>query len=281
MNLEALHLRLRASFERYIGGIVDALPDLLSGLLLLLAGWLVAKLLRSVAKRTVGGLLDAWAARTGVQDTLGRLGGSTASAVLGSLVYALVLFVFVMAAADVMGLEMIGRGMQALMAYLPTLFTALAIFLAGLWLGERISRSLQTVMTTAGLSNGRSIGQVFGGLIILFTTITALNMAGVNTDLITSNIQILLAGVLLAFGLAYGFAARDVLTNILSSFYGKDRFKPGMHLRIGSDEGIVVRIDSISVTLEHEGRQILVPTSRLVTERIEIISENEPVNDRT
>jgi hypothetical protein len=28
--------------------------------------------------------------------------------------------------------------------------------------------------------------------------------------------------------MAYGFAARDVLTNILGSYYGKDRFKPGM-----------------------------------------------------
>ena len=110
---------------------------------------------------------------------------------------------------------------------------------------------------------------------VLFTTITALNVAGVDTTLITSNILVVMAGILLAFGIAYGHAARDVLSNILGSYYGKDRFKPGMRVRVGNDEGVIEKIDSISITIRTHDRLVLLPTRQLITERIEIIAEPE------
>ncbi|MGV3637426.1 MAG: hypothetical protein ACO1NQ_07225, partial [Flavobacteriales bacterium] len=104
--------------------------------------------------------------------------------------------------------------------------------------------------------------------------------AGVDTTLITTNIQIILGGLLLAFGVAYGFAARDVLSNILGSYYGNERFKPGMHVRIGEDEGVIERIDSVSMTLRKSDRVVMIPSKRLVTERIEVLDENRTSETR-
>lgn len=275
MNMQHIQERLSAAFSQYIGGMVDALPALLTGAVVLFIGWLVASLIRTIVKRTSGKTLDKVAERAGLSSVLAKLGGITLSKLVAGLLYALVLLVFIMASADLMGLDLVKRALESFMAYLPTLLTAVTIFILGLWGGDKVSQLVQTLTESAGLSSGRSIARVLGGVIVLFTSITALNMAGVDTELITSNIQILLAGVLLAFGLAYGFAARDVLTNILSSFYGKDRFKPGMVIRIGQDEGVISRIDSISLTMQVQGKEVLIPTSKLVTERIEIISDPE------
>lgn len=275
MNMQHIQERLSAAFSQYIGGMVDALPALLTGAVVLFIGWLVASLIRTIVKRTSGKTLDKVAERAGLSSVLAKLGGITLSKLVAGLLYALILLVFIMASADLMGLDLVKRALESFMAYLPTLLTAVTIFILGLWGGDKVSQLVQTLTESAGLSSGRSIARVLGGVIVLFTSITALNMAGVDTELITSNIQILLAGVLLAFGLAYGFAARDVLTNILSSFYGKDRFKPGMVIRIGQDEGVIARIDSISLTMQVQGKEVLIPTSKLVTERIEIISDPE------
>lgn len=275
MTMQHIQERLSAAFSQYIGGMVDALPALLTGAVVLFIGWLVASLIRTIVKRTSGKTLDKVAERAGLSSVLAKLGGITLSKLVAGLLYALVLLVFIMASADLMGLDLVKRALESFMAYLPTLLTAVTIFILGLWGGDKVSQLVQTLTESAGLSSGRSIARVLGGVIVLFTSITALNMAGVDTELITSNIQILLAGVLLAFGLAYGFAARDVLTNILSSFYGKDRFKPGMVIRIGQDEGVISRIDSISLTMQVQGKEVLIPTSKLVTERIEIISDPE------
>ena len=273
MNMEHIQERLEAAFTRYIGGMVDALPALLTGGVVLLVGWITAKLVKAILLKTTGRTLDAMAERSGMSGVLAKLGGATLSKLVAGLVYVLILLVFIMASADLMGLALVTRALESFMAYLPTLLTALAIFILGLWMGDKVSQLVLTLTESAGLSSGRSIARVLGGVIVLFATITALNMAGVDTELITSNIQIILAGILLAFGLAYGFAARDVLTNILSSFYGKDRFKPGMTIRIGQDEGVIMRIDSISLTMQVAGKEVLIPTSKLVTERIEILSD--------
>ena len=86
---------------------------------------------------------------------------------------------------------------------------------------------------------------------------------------------VLLAIPLIAFAIAYGFAARDILTNILSSYYGKDRFKAGMRVRVGQDEGVIERIDSIAITLRTADRLVLLPTRQLITERIEVLGGAE------
>ena len=173
-----------------------------------------------------------------------------------------------------MHLTGVTNAINALFAYLPTFFTAAAIFLVGLWGAELVKDAVATMMESVGLSGGKVLASVLFGVIVVFTSITALNMAGVDTTLITSNIIAVVGGLLLAFCIAYGFAARDILTNILSSYYGKDRFKPGMRVRIGADEGTIEKIDSISIAIRTSDKLVLLPTKHLISERIEILSES-------
>jgi len=274
MNIDLLKASLSKAFEQYIVGIINGLPGVISGVIILLLGWLIAKGMRMFIKTALGRSgVDALMEKQGFAKPLGKLGISKLSAFLAGLVYVLILLVFVVAAADAMQLTGVTSAISALFAYLPTLFTALAIFLVGLWGAELVKHAIATMMESVGLSGGKVLGSVAFGLIVLFTSITALNMAGVDTTLITSNIVVVLGGVLLAFCIAYGFAARDILTNILSSYYGKDRFKVGMRVRIGTDEGVIEKIDSISISIRTADRLVLLPTRQLITERIEVIGE--------
>lgn len=92
-------------------------------------------------------------------------------------------------------------------------------------------------------------------------------------DLSLPTIVVVLGGMLLAFCIAYGSAAREILTNILSSYHGKDRCKPGMRVRIGQNEGVIEKIDSISIYLRTGEKLVLLPTKQLVGERIEVLSD--------
>ena len=271
MDLNYILDRLSASFETYLSGIIDALPSLIVGIIVLLIGWLFAKLIRMILKRTVAGRLDQLAQKSGIANVLRKVGIHSFGKFVGLLIYAGIMLVFIMAAADIMGMTRVQAGVAAFFAYLPILITAIAIFIGGLWVGDQVSNVITNLTETMGISGGRSMGKVLGGVIVLFISITALNVAGVDTELITSNLQIILAGVLFAFGLAYAYASRNILTNILSSFYGKDRFKPGMRIKVGEDEGVIDRIDSMTVTLRTVKGEVLIPTSRLITERIEIL----------
>ncbi|HPQ58756.1 MAG: mechanosensitive ion channel [Flavobacteriales bacterium] len=277
MDLTHLTDRVIHAFDAHLGVLLDALPGLLSGLLVLLVGWLIARVLRWTTGRLLKRLgLDAAAEKSGLDRQLQRFGGLKLSKLIGLVVYWAVLLVFLLAAADVMGLETVTRGVEGFLAYLPTLLSALAIFVIGLVIAEKVKQGMSTLMSSVGIGGGKVVAQVLFGLVALFMTITALNVAGIDTTLITSNILIVIGGVLIAFGIAYGLAARGILTNILSSYYGRDRIKPGQRIRIGQDEGVVERIDSIAITLDTGDRKVMLPCSVLTTERIEVLGE-EPM----
>ena len=275
MDMEFIQERLGQAFQTYVSGLLDLLPGLIGGGLVILIGWLIAKLLRLVVGRIGSRTLDPFAERSGLDEVMAKLGGIKLSKLLGGLVYWLTILVFLLAASDVMGVEVVGRAVEELFAYLPTLLTALAIFLFGMWGADKANKAVTQLTNSVGLAGGRIVSKVVAGLIVVFATITALNVAGVDTSLITANIQIMIAGLLLAFAISYGFASRTILTNILSSYYGKERFKPGMRIRIGNDEGVIERIDSISFTLRTADSEVLLPTSHLISERVVVIGTSE------
>lgn len=54
---------------------------------------------------------------------------------------------------------------------------------------------------------------------------------------ITSNVTLNLVTLFSAFVISYGFASRGLMTNMLSAFYRKDKFKEGIGTRGGDIEG--------------------------------------------
>lgn len=271
MDLSFFQERLPQAFNTYAGAFIDRLPALLTGLFVLGLGYLLANGIRWAVCRVGERTLDPLAQRSGLDRVVARFGGFTAARLVGSIVWWLVILLVILGASEVMGLSLVSRAVEKAFSYLPILLTALSIFVLGIWGSDKVSRLVSQLGNVVELSSGRVVGRILAGILLVFASITALNVAGVDTSLITTNIQIILAGVLLAFGVAYGFAARDVLSNILGSYYGNERFKPGMRVRIGEDEGVIERIDSVSVTIRKHDRLVMIPCKQLVTERIEVL----------
>ena len=109
--------------------IVDYLPNVLGAILLLIVGWVLARLLRALTMRAVL-LLDKLLSRiggpSGERFRVGR-----ASAVLGTVVFWVVLLFFVAAATKVLGLQAFTDWLARLIEYLPTLIAGVLIIGAG------------------------------------------------------------------------------------------------------------------------------------------------------
>ncbi len=279
MDMDFFQQRLPQAFDNYLAGFADRIPSIMTGLVVLVLGFLFAKAVRWAVQRICERSVDPLAQRLGIDQSIARFGGLTASRMLATLSGWLVILLAVLGAADILGFHLVSQAVQKAIAYLPTLLTAVAIFLFGVWGADKVKALVSQLTNAIDLSAGRAVGRILSVVVMIFTTITALNVAGVDTSLITNNIQIVLAGLLLAFALAYGVAARAVLRNFLGSYYGNERFKPGMRLRVGEDEGVVEQIDSIRLTLRKEDRLVLIPTNRLVTERIEVLDEGGPTTE--
>lgn len=274
MELSPLMDRVSAAFSDYLAAIIHAVPGIAGGLLLLLFGWGLARVLRAFVSRLIHSTgLHSLAEKGGLGRLFGQVGGL--AVVISGLVFWLVQLFFILASAEVMDMKLITEAIHRFFAYLPILLTAAGIFVFGIWAGDKVQRFVSNMGSSMGLAGSRIIGRVLFGIIVTFMSITALNMAGVDTTLITSNITLVLGGILVAFSVSYGFASRDILTNILSSFYGRERYRPGQRVRIGSDEGVIERIDSISIALRTSDRLVFLPTKCLIDQRVELLDESD------
>jgi small-conductance mechanosensitive channel len=110
-------------------------------------------------------------------------------------------------------------------------------------------------------------------VLFIFVVITALNQAGVDTGIITSNVTLILGSILLAFAISYGFASRNLVGNLLSSYYGKGKYQEGQTIRVGDVQGEIVKIDSISITLKTADSKVVLPSKMLVEGQVEILDE--------
>ncbi|MBL7758142.1 MAG: mechanosensitive ion channel, partial [Chitinophagaceae bacterium] len=108
-------------------------------------------------------------------------------------------------------------------------------------------------------------------VIMILISITSLNQAGIDTGAITSNFIIIIGSIFLAFALAFGLGAKDVLGNILAGLYTKKNFHVGQRIRVQDTEGVIERMDSINFILKTDNKLISIPIRKLVEEKVEII----------
>ena len=184
------------------------------------------------------------------------------------------MLVFIMMATDVLGMAIVSKMVSDLIAYLPRLLSAIVLFILGIYLAEFIKNIVYTTCNALSIPSSKVIASFVFYLIFLTLTISAMAQASIDTALITSNLTVILGGVILAFSIGYGFASRDTMANFIASFYSKNKVKVGDMISIDGASGKVVAMDSISLTLQADGKIIIVPLKKLTSEKVEIYSNH-------
>ena len=77
-------------------------------------------------------------------------------------------------------------------------------------------------------------------------------------------------GMVAAFAISYGFASRNILAGFLSSYYSKRHYKEGQVLEIDGKKGTIVSLDNVSITLDMEDRQVIIPVHKVLSENVTI-----------
>ena len=147
MNQSAtLDDRIAQLSNTLLEGGMTYLPSVFGAVLLLFAGWVLAKLLRALANRTLV-LLDSGLARVLGEGRAERLRLARSSDVLGTIVFWAVMLFFVTAATQVLGLAAFTQWLARLLEYLPTLVAGLLIVIAGYLLSRFVA---DLILSTAG-----------------------------------------------------------------------------------------------------------------------------------
>ena len=257
-----------------------AAPNIIGALVILFFGWLVAKIIsKAIGKLLAAIKVDRYAEKINDTEFATKAGLKIkVSTFVSKLVYWVLMLIFIMMATEVLGMEIISNMVSDLIAYLPRLLSAIVLFVLGIYLAEFIKNIVLAACTALGIPSARIIATFVFYLVFLTLTISALAQASIDTALITSNLTVILGGVILAFAIGYGFASRDTMANFIASFYSKNKVKVGDVISIDGSKGRVVGMDSASITLQSDDKIIIVPLKKLTSETVEIFTSERKIN---
>ncbi|MEQ1745892.1 MAG: mechanosensitive ion channel domain-containing protein [Saprospiraceae bacterium] len=259
-------------FAELLARFSEAAPKLLFALLILLIGRMVAGLVRRVVKRVLAGLhVDRLAEQLNDIDIVQRTGMKIQiSGVVAQMVFYVLILGFVIFATDMLGIPAITDMVRDVIDYLPALFSAFVLFLLGLFLADMVRGAVQTTCQSMGIPSAKMIGSAVFYFLFVTIAVSALAQAKISTDFIAANLTVVIGALALAFAVGYGLAARDLVANYIAGHYNRNKVRVGDDVRIAGVRGKVVLIDSTSMILQTPERAIIVPLSKMTTEKVEV-----------
>jgi uncharacterized oligopeptide transporter (OPT) family protein len=220
VDSSAFSNRLQTSFDRVF---TQTLPALLGALVILFAGYLLAKVLQRLTERGLRRIrLNQLLERGGVTQAVERSGTHiNPTRVLANLVFWLVMFTVILLAANALGLDSLANVVSTLVSYIPSVIAAIVIILVGIVLGGFVGGLIAA--SAGGVHGGRALSRVGRGGVILLAVFMALQELGIATDIVTTAFAILFGAIALALALSFGLGNRDLAGEITREWY--DRYR--------------------------------------------------------
>lgn len=201
------------------------LPKLLVGILILLIGSMLARLIRALAFRVFVAIrLDRLSDRLGVNAFLARGDARhTVAGVFATLVYWFVLVFSLEVLSKVLGLEGVSSFLGQVVGYLPRLAVALAITIVGIVIASFFGGAIQVAAANAGFPAPGPLGRAIKYLIALIALVMALEQAQIGTRFLTTTLDIVIAAVGLALALAFGLGCKDLARDAVRNWLNREQ----------------------------------------------------------
>lgn len=253
---------------------VSFLPQLLKGIAFLIIGLLFIKFILYIIKKALGlTSIDALPEKLNIDEVFGNssIKIQPTKIIITSIKWILI-FIFIVVASELLGLKMVSEQLGNLIGYLPKLISALLIFAVGIYMANMVKKAVSGMFTSLELTGGNLVGNIIFYIIAVIVSVTALNQAGINTDLITNNLSIIFASILAAFTLSFGLGSRDIIKRLLFGYYSRKNLQVGNTIRTENFEGVIESIDNISLVLKNKEKTIIIPIKEIVDNKIEVLS---------
>ena len=204
------------------------LPRLLIALVVVVAGWLLAKLARFTVVRGLRAInFPVLTERAGLDNFLrqgGTLGDTTS--LFGVLVYWLVILAALLIAFNGLGLTYITDLLTRVVWFVPNVFVALLILAFGAYFARFVGDTVTTYGRNIKLQDAVFLGKLAQYAILIFVVLIALDQIKVGGDIVRESFLVILAGVVFALALAFGLGGKDWAAERIEQWWPRERRDP-------------------------------------------------------
>ena len=262
------------SFTQAWSQVILLAPKMVAMVTVLVLGYVVA--------RWFGGLVAVLAEKLGLQTAAEKSGLARSMhdvgirrpvpAIVGGIVFWLLMSVFVMAAFSILGLESVSLAMKEVVNYIPKVLVATVVVVVGLLAATFVRGVVATSADRVGLSYAEYLAGGCYWVLSILTFIAAFNQLGIQFALLEKLILIGSAGLAAGFALAFGLGGRDVMAGILSGYYVRQRLQAGDTVTVAGLEGTVREVGPVATIIEtREGGLVSrhsVPNAKMLQEAV-------------
>lgn len=242
-------------------------PQLFSAIVLLVFGYICAKLVAKVVKVALNKVgLDTVSERVGLSQLLASWKlSSKLSEFISKICFFFIFLIFLISTADVLELDGLSNTIDKLLHYLPNLIGAFIIFFVASIAGHFAKESILKMGDTLRINFSGALGNMAYYSILLIGLILAIGQLKIETAFLTHVIEIILVSTGVAMALSLGIGSREVSKNLISGVYLKESLREGAQVRVGEYEGELVAIKPVCFELrDKDGGSIILPNSRLL-----------------
>ena len=197
--------------------IMAFLPNLLAMLVILIAGIMLARLLRALLVRFLKAVnFDAWADRMGVTTIL-RKGDlwSKPSLAVGALFFWLLIIVVLMAGMSALKVTAIDSIVSQFFLYLPRIFSAVVILTVGYVIAGFISRAILIAAVNSGYHYARLLARAVRLLLTVLILAMVLEELKVAPGIVLAAFSIIFGGIVVALAIAFGVGGIDAAKRMI------------------------------------------------------------------
>lgn len=213
-----------ASLQQVWTSVANFVPFLIGAVVVFIVGWIIAVSLGKLVEQVVRALrIDHLLSKLEVEKAVERAGWKLNSgAFLGGLVRWFLIVVFLLAAANILGLTQVSDFLREVLLYIPNVVVAALILIIAALVASTVERVARGSVEAAGY-NGALVAVVARWAIWVFAFVAALQQLGIATALLQTVVTGLVAALALAFGLAFGLGGKDAAAGFLEKVRGELR----------------------------------------------------------
>lgn len=265
---------VQQSFNRAFGDIVGLLPNVVAMLVVLVVGYIVARVLDKFATALSQSLgLQTAAERSGLAASMKQAGiQHNVPAIVGQIVFWLTMCVFLAAAFNILRLDAVSVAMEKIVSYIPNLLVATVVVVVGLLVAGFLRGVIATSADRVGISYAENLANAVYYVLALMTFIGAFDQLHIEFGILKELILIAFGGLALGFGLAFGLGGRDVMGGILAGYYLRQRMHAGDRIHVAGMDGTVRDVGPVATVIETEEDGLLnrhsVPNTKMLNEAV-------------
>lgn len=212
------------SAKSFLIEIASFLPKIIGALIILLIGWILAKLVKKLIIKflelikfnilTEKSGLDKFAKDGGVKFTFIEM--------IGTFFYWIFMLVILMAILNSLGLTKASELFYMILAYIPNVVVAIVVLIVGLYLANLVAELIQTSLKSMQDNKAKFVSKVAYYSIILLTVFIILVQLNIAEEIVVSAFQLLFGAICFAFALAFGLGGKDKAAEFINDLFKKE-----------------------------------------------------------